>query len=377
MPRVLFVQSFVKSYRLPFFDRLHEALQAEGIEMLVAYGMPETGELSKGDTAVFDRPWGVRVKNSWLFGGRLLYQPVWKMATGSDLVVVEQANKNLMNWPLLMGRRFGNFRFAFWGHGQNRRAVRKSLSESIKRRTLGWPDSWFAYTQGVADYLVRQGVAPEIVTSVQNSVDTITFQTELDRVSDDEIKDTRRLLGLNDADPLGLYCGSLHLGKKIDFLLETVRRVRAGSPNFKFAVIGGGPEAPRAKQAADEGLVYFPGPLFGKEKAVWFRSAQLLLNPALVGLSILDAFCAGLPLIAADFPGHGPEIEYLENGNNGLITHPDIESFASAVTALLGNSERLKEMSREALKSAEIYTLEAMVGNFREGILRCLEARDR
>lgn len=375
MHRVIIAQRFVKQYRLPFFDALHEALKGEGVELRVVYGQPMAEELRKGDTPPFVREWGIEVRNSWLLGGRLLFQPLWREASRANLVIVEQANLHLMNAPLLMGRRLGRYKVAYWGHGRNRHDHREGLGERFKKLSLTWPDWWFAYTHGVADYLVGQGVSPQVVTAVQNSIDTTAFRLDLANVSDATLEDMRRRLGLTADAPVGLYCGALNHYKRVDFLLEAARHIRARLPGFRLIVLGGGPDAPMVEQLASrEPWIHSPGPSFGQDKAAWFRLAHLFLNPGMVGLSIVDAFCAGLPLVTTDIPWHSPEIDYLRDGANGLITADDPVAFSTLAADLFLDRQRLDRLSRGARESAELYTLDAMVANFRAGILRCLNA---
>ncbi len=96
------------------------------------------------------------------------------------------------------------------------------------------------------------------------------------------------------------------------------------------------------------------------------------LNPGLVGLGILDAFCAGLPLLTTDVPGHSPEIEYLEPGRSGLVTAPNAAAFAAAIDALLVDPGRLAGMRAAAEEASRRYSIEAMAENFAAGVKRCL-----
>ncbi len=51
MFRVLIVQSQVKRYRAPFFNRLHTVLRDDGIELSVVYSSPTGAEEQKGANA--------------------------------------------------------------------------------------------------------------------------------------------------------------------------------------------------------------------------------------------------------------------------------------------------------------------------------------
>ena len=101
---------------------------------------------------------------------------------------------------------------------------------------------------------------------------------------------------------------------------------------------------------------------------------SVILNPGLVGLSVLDGFALGMPMVTCDLPGHGPEIEYLIDGQNGVVLPADTlaADYGGCVAGLLGDVESLKQLSAGALKSAETYTVEEMVNRFTTGILRAL-----
>ncbi|MDH5521613.1 MAG: hypothetical protein OEZ14_13900, partial [Acidimicrobiia bacterium] len=69
---------------------------------------------------------------------------------------------------------------------------------------------------------------------------------------------------------------------------------------------------------------------------------------------------------------HGPEIEYLDDGVNGLFATPDPARFAAEVIDLVSDTERLRAMVDAGRKSAQHYTLANMVNNFADGICTCL-----
>jgi len=85
----------------------------------------------------------------------------------------------------------------------------------------------------------------------------------------------------------------------------------------------------------------------------------------------VDSFALETPIITTTNPFHGPEIDYLDNGKNGLITNDNIEDYSSKVIETLKNGSYLSLIDGCKL-SAEKITLEVMVNNFKEGILSCL-----
>jgi glycosyltransferase involved in cell wall biosynthesis len=105
------------------------------------------------------------------------------------------------------------------------------------------------------------------------------------------------------------------------------------------------------------------------------RAAKLFLMPGLVGLAVLDAAAARLPVVTTAYPWHSPEIAYLEDGVNGAIVREwqSKEAYAGEVVALLRDEARRERLAQAAGAMAERYTIEAMAGKFVDGVLEVLE----
>lgn len=371
--RVLIIQETLRQYRLPFFERLAAALNEDGIRLRVAYSPPNRTEALKGDDTRLDSGIGFCVRAWRAFGGKLVFQPLAEEIARANLVITEQANRLLMNHYLLLLSSLGAKRFAYWGHGWNRQGVPNGFRAWYKRKMLRRAHWWFAYTAGTARYLVEQGYPAGRITNVQNATDTAGFRRLLAEVTEEERLRACEGLGIRPGATIGLFCGGLYPEKRLGFLLESARKIRARVPEFELLVIGGGVDRRMVEAAAwEHPWVHSVGPKFGREKAVLFSLASVFLNPGLIGLGVLDAFCAGLPVLTTDFPGHSPEIEYIQHGANGLITPHGPAEFADAAAALLMDSGQLRRLRQGAQASAGPLTVEAMVENFRQGILQCL-----
>jgi glycosyltransferase involved in cell wall biosynthesis len=238
---------------------------------------------------------------------------------------------------------------------------------------LNWSSSWFAYTPGTASYLTSAGVPPDKITSVDNAIDTNGFKTLLNSVTRDEVDEKRREFGISEGDYVALYCGSLYPEKRIPYLLQTAKLIAERNPRFRLLIVGSGIETEIVKSASNcSPYILYAGPLFGRDKAVCFRLAELFLNPGLVGLGILDSFCAELPFVTTDEALHSPEIDYLENGVNGLKVSGNANVFAEAVLDLMCNPERVAKMRQAARETAAQYTVENMVAKTCDGIFKSL-----
>ncbi len=376
MRQVLFLEPEVKHYRVPFLLELEKKLRGENIQFKVAYGQAVSHERAKQDQALVAPPLGVQIRNVWLLGGRALWQRAWREVMQSDLVIVDQGNKNLINYPLLLLSQLGLKKVAFFGHGWNRRKTSSRASEWVKRLTLNWVNGWFAYTEGTRDYLIRHGVPGANIFVVNNSIDTAAIRRELDSISAEEVRSVRASLGISDADPVALYCGGLFPEKRIDVLLEVARVARGLIPGFHLIIVGTGQDLDQMKELArDNHAVKFVGPKFGREKSVFFKASDVFVHPGSIGLAVLDAFAAGLPVLTSDFNVHSPEIEYLVAGKNGMQVPCDAEAFANELVRWYSNPALLEQLRAGARASAEQYGVEAMADRFRRGILQLLDRR--
>ena len=373
MKTVLMIEAQMKKYRLPFYEMLYQRLRCADVELVVAYSDPLEEELQKLDNCSLPPEYGLKVEGSWLFKDRVLYQPLLREIRSADLVISEHAFKMIFTYYLLLLSRFGHKRVAFWGHGENRQGNRSTLLERSKKRTLNWVRWWFAYTIGTADYLHRQGVPAWKITTVQNSVDTRGIKDHIRSLGPEAKLEIRASLGIPATAPVGIFVGSLHKLKSVALLLEASRLVRESVHDFHLIIVGGGPEEKEVRESAQHSSwIHCLGSKFGREKAKLLACADVFLLPGAVGLAILDAFAAELPLVTTTLPFHGPEIEYLEPGCNGVITSHGVLPFAQSVARLLTHPKELNNLREGARRSADKYSIENMVQNFSSGIMQCL-----
>lgn len=373
MKHVLILYKFLPQYRLEFFEQLKIALKKEDVELDLIYGKLKNSDSLKKDEV--DIEWAKYIPNIRFSIGstELIWQPCLRELKGKDLVIVEQANKLLLNYFLIFARHFSGFRFANWGHGRNMQDDPDSTRNKFKYKYIRLCDWWFAYTNGVRDFLVSQGYPGNKVTVVQNAIETVNLRKFYAAIPGDELVKLREELGITGAN-VGIYCGGMYKEKRLDFMLEVCYRVKEKIPDFHMIFIGSGVEAFKAEEAArSNSWIHYVGSKFGNERVKYFKLASIQLMPGLVGLGILDSFALETPIFTTEFPFHSPEIEYLENNVNGVMTKDDLEEYSNTIAEVL-QSGRYLELIEGCRKSASVYTVENMVENFKNGILACLNS---
>ena len=368
--QVLVVQRRLTHYRVPFFEILRADLRAAGLELRVACGMPTAEEATKRDSG--ELPWAEPLPTRYWLDGRLCWQPFGHLAKEAAVTVITAENKLVCN----LAEQFGapRRRVMLWGHGGNLQGDSTSLRERFKAKVALRADWWLGYTSMSRDLVQALGFPAERITVLENAVDTTELRAQIDAVTPEAQAGLRRELGLG-AGQVGIYLGSLYAEKRTAFLLDAARAIRALVPGFELMVVGGGPEqALVAEAAAREPWIKFLGMRRGADKALALSLAQIYLHPGAIGLAVQDAFVAGLPLVTATLPTHGPEIAYLEAGRNGLITADSAQAFVQASVDLLRDPQRQAQMREQCLADGRRYTLQNMSRHFTEGVLGALSA---
>lgn len=371
---IVIIQRISAAYRVPFYERLHYLLQQRGIALRVFYGQPHARE---SDEPVPSFPCGMLIRNRYItLGSRfLVWQPVLADISSSDLVIVQQASRNIINYLLPLGRALGRYKLAYWGHGRNFQAAHQGgLAERAKFLLSRHVDHWFAYNDLSKQAILDLGYPAERITSVGNTIDTATAVADAEAVTEAELGVARIRLGIDIGAPTAIFCSRLYPTKRLPFLFRSAERVREMAANFHLIIAGDGPDSDLVAQyqANHSQWCHWVGSVHGKEKALYFKLANFNLMPGPVGLHIVDSIAAMRPLITTNLRSHGPEIAHLNSRSNGLIT-PDTErAYADAIVELIRNPVMLADMRRNCEAMRAELTIESMASNFAAGVLRAL-----
>lgn len=362
-------------YRVPFFDRLEQKLAQKGIQLrlVMGGGLPE--DEAKGD----------RVELSWaetrdfrsvqLAGHTLLWQSGFDVARESDLIITEQATKQLFNLVLSYGQRWLGTRHAFWGHGKNfQSSIEGSAGEGLKRAMTRRAHWFFSYNDLSTTAAVESGMNPDHVTPVMNATDTTTIHQVRLGLAPNIGEQIREELHMGSG-PVALYLGGVYEHKRPQFVIDAAEHIRSIIPDFEMLVIGDGSAGHLMTEAAERhSWFHHLGACYGDERIALASVASIQLMPGLVGLNIVDAFALGIPTITTDIDYHSPEIEYMIDGVNGLMTPADSTpaEFGAAAAELLNDPERLESMCFNAEAASRDLTIEDMAERFADGIVQAL-----
>lgn len=378
-PRVVFLQAYIYQYRVPFYEALRRLLDARGIDLELVHGDPSGKAAHSADHVRV--AWADHIDNVpfTVFGKELWWQPALTRLRGVDLVVVEQASSRLVNYVLLAWQILGGPKLAYWGHGKDWRPDHLAgLGEGLKRFTSRRVHWWFAYNPAVVEIVAGLGFPRERITDTKNAIDTLAAAEACQSLSPDDVAAVRQEMGVPDGAAVVLYCGSMYPDKRLEYIVAAMDHLRSTVKDAHLVFVGDGRSSDVARRAAAEhDDIHFVGQRFDDDRAPYFAMSRLLLLPGAVGLAVLDAFAAGLPVVTSISGDHGPELAYLEDGTNALVVddHSDPRVYGDAVARLLNDDDLHQHLAEGARQSAEKLTVEGMASRFADGIESALGRR--
>lgn len=356
-PKVLIVQKTVTHYREAFYERLFELLKDKSIDLELHYGVPRSGF---GRTVHYGKPFHIK-----LFFDKLFWFPILSKILGADLIIVEHSNKFLINYLLFIGQFLGGPKLAFWGHGRNHQTDKpNSLGERFKRwmsRRVHW---YFAYTGGVRNELIENGLDPDRITDVQNAV-----AAPSDAPSPSAIEDIKRELGLSEESVVGFFCSQMYTRKRLDMLVAAAVLVREKIPDFRLILAGAGMSQNIPEEAdRDHDFIHYVGPQFGDRKSAYYSLARFVALPGVLGLGLVESFHYGVPSVVAENRFHGPEFSYLVDGENALLTGYGVSEFAQGIVRICQDDQLHAALKSGCERWSAVFTVDEMAKRFAGGI---------
>jgi len=176
-----------------------------------------------------------------------------------------------------------------------------------------------------------------------------------------------------------LLCSVLRLSqeKNIYFLIDCMEYIKehTGIP-FKCIIIGDGPEKEDIiKTISEKGLhesVLLIGNVPPDEVCRYYLASDIFVftsKSETQGMVLLEAMAGKCPVVAVSSSGIE---DIITNDYNGYKTAEGIEAWAQKVLLLMNDKEKLKDMSQNAYRYAEKYSLDEMAGHAADTYIKAM-----
>jgi len=170
-----------------------------------------------------------------------------------------------------------------------------------------------------------------------------------------------------------LYVGGLTRYKGIHILIEAVKRIK--KDNITLTIVGSGRyKSKLEKLAGADKRITFSGSIRNEDIATCYKKSDVLVLPSvfneIFGIVILEAFRAGVPVIASRIGGI---TEVVKHNYNGFLFEPgNIDQLKQILENLLRNPRILVELGDNAKNCAKQYELsehmKRLILNYEEAI---------
>ena len=349
------IQPVVPDYRVPLF----KALRARYGSAFFVYAAAASGKgtIRMDDRAQeFVRP----LVNREFFGGWLTWQRGFARELLDAAIVIAPGNLHFLSVPWLTVRRKRMGRpTLLWGHFEGSR----SWAQPLRNAMFRLPDGYIAYTRTDGER-IRAIRGDDRVWIASNSC---VWKDEC-RPASSPGKTPRDVI----------LIGRLVADKKPMLMLEAFARAvgsRAVPAESRLMVVGEGPLRPALEaRAAELGVVdrvVFTGHVSDRGRLEeLYAGALVSASPGYIGLSAIQSFAAGVPMIVSRTERHSPELEACREGFNTVFFQTDSpESLASELVAVYADAASWSQRRPLIAEDTALrYTYDGMIAAFQSAI---------
>jgi len=348
------LQTVAPGYRERFFDYLHLVFKKN---FSLFAGNEYFDESIK---TRLNKPYFKKIRNVYLFKRRLLLQlDFWKEILSSEVLVLELNPRILTNWLFLILRKLlRGKKTVVWGHAWPRSGM-YSKSDRLRNIMRKLADEIIVYTKTQAEELKSKMPRKKI----KYAPNALYYKNEIH--IDRNILDPKHII----------YVGRLVRSKKPLILLKAFDSIKNKLPsNVKLLIVGDGPERKKIENYIVENnlgnrviLLGYIGD-YSMLKRLYHKSL-FSVSPGYVGLSIIQSFSFGVPMIISKDEPHSPEIEAAIEGLNSIFFNTDsIEDLSKKMIEIFSDKHWISFSTRYKICKfcRDNYSIEKMAKSFLE-----------
>ena len=368
--KVLLITNIPTPYRIPLFNVLHEELSQRGIDFSVVFGAlgyaRRKWKINLDDCRF---PTEVLPTANLRFSdperASFTYNGLLRVLRRKQPALIVTNGFSIATTKLWLRSLFRRTPYLIWSgaisHEDNSQSFRRWQRKMLVRRASGF----IAYGSLARDYLVELGAPPEKVEIGINTVDTSYYAAAARGLT-------------NHAAPKELvYVGHLPRRKRVDQILQIVKKLSEKRNDFVLRIIGSGEEEESLKalsaELSLEHLVRFEGFKQKEDVARFLAGAYCFLFPTnfdIWGLVLVEAMAAGVPSLSSIHAGATHDL--IQCGQNGFaVDFSNTESVTEILDRLLENPEERDAMAQRARTFIEQH---ATLNQSAAGFVRAIES---
>jgi glycosyltransferase involved in cell wall biosynthesis len=223
-----------------------------------------------------------------------------------------------------------------------------AVASSMERYTRSMNDHFIAVSHAIKSSLMEEGITSKEVTVVHHGID-------FKRYSQGEGSLRTELALPEEAYVIGVVTRLVKI-KGMEFIIGAMPRILENNPMARLVIVGTGPEEADLKQLVVKlGLkekVIFAG--FRDDVGSCLSSFDSFVSASLsegLGLNVLEAMAASIPVVATKVGGI---LDFVKDRENGLLVEPSSSAaLSSAIIELMDDPERSNQFAQAAKRLVE------------------------
>ena len=332
MKRVLLIhQDRILHYRVSIYNHLSKTLHENQFSLTIASN-------------------GIEKDNSYKVGfnsieGTLSFNNLMKLINklNPHAIILFVNLKHLYLFPTLVYSKLKHIKILYWGHGINLedKTSAKNILYDLEHELV---DSIILYAGFLKKYIKPKHYKKIFIANntLNTTVyDQMTFESS-NVLSKYNIKTKKNIICM----------GRMQKRKRIPDLINAFDLLKNKYKDLGLVLVGPDTEGILTNIHCEN--MYIIDSIYGKEALELLSACDVYCLPGHVGLSIVDAFYCGLPIVTEDVD-HAPEITYLKDGINGFtVPKGDISTLAKKLELLLRNDSLREKFSKAAKYEIQI-----------------------
>lgn len=180
----------------------------------------------------------------------------------------------------------------------------------------------------------------------------------LENANTDLIKQIRKEYNINKNDFILLYLGRVAKEKSVDYILKEMPPLMEKYKNFRFMVVGGGPEEDYLKELAEKlnisDRVIFTGKVPYDDVPSYYHVGSAFITASVTetqGLTTIEAMAASCPTLCINDPAFS---KVIENELDGFLFN-DQKEMINYIEELINNKKLRDNISKQGRITADKY----------------------
>ncbi len=347
MYRVLLLHGgSIPHYRVPIYGYLGSYLKQYGFDLVVASSKIQANSPHSVDFEYVEMPLSIASISHFIYSKRI------------DVIILFVDLRHRYLFPIyLIAKGLFRRKLVWWGQGRDladREARIKNFAYATEHALC---DSIILYAEHLKKY-----VAPRFHKKVFIANNTLIPEHfaapagARENVLNEYGIRTRKNI---------ICVGRLQRRKLLDHLV--MAHASMNRPDIGLILVG--PDEDGILGELKGNNVYHLGPIYGSKKFELLSAADVFCLPGAVGLSIVDAFHCGLPIVT-EAGDESAEMMYLKDAQNGFIVpRGDLTALQEKLLLLLDDDSLRQRFSDEARKEiVENGNIERLCAGFRDAL---------